>query len=64
MLAWGQIVTYHGLVTKFPATDWKPKPTEGKVYLYDYGNNFIGAETRTTLPGEYPWEDICKQGAG
>ena len=63
MLAWGQVVTYHGLVTKFPAAGWKPTPVTGDVWLYDGSGALIGKETRTTLPGEYNWEDAAKQGA-
>lgn len=62
MLAWGQVVTYHGRVTKFPAAGWKPTPTTGTVALFDGSGNLINLETRTTLPGEYNWDDAVNQG--
>lgn len=63
-LAWGQVVTYHGLVTKYPAAGWKPKPTTGQVALCDSSGALINFEIRTTLPGEYNWADIRDRGAG
>lgn len=64
MLAWGQIATYHGLVTGYPAKGWKPTPTTGEVTLWQGNTQLINKEIRTTLPGEYNWTDIRDQGKG
>ncbi len=59
-LAWGQVVTYHGLTTKFPAADWKPTPITDWVQFPNGAS--VKVEWRTTTEGGYNWENVRDQG--
>lgn len=61
-LAWGQIATYHGLKTGFPASDWKPTLLTDTVYLYNKTNGSLTSEKRTTSSKAYDWKDAAEQG--
>lgn len=59
-LAWGQVLTYHGLVTGFPKADWKPKQVTDFVQIPD--GTHVKQVYRTTTPGGYNWKDVSDLG--
>ena len=59
-LAWGQIATYHGLVTKHPLSGWAPKVVTETVY---YGTQDLsGAIERSTSGQAYDWANVKGKG--
>lgn len=59
-LAWGQVITYHGLVTGFPGAGWQPKPVTDFVQMEQDGQ--VQQVWRTTTPGAYDWKEVSDQG--
>lgn len=59
-LAWGQVLTYHGLVTGFPKADWKPKQVTDFVQIPD--GDHVKQVYRTTTPGGYDWKNVSDLG--
>lgn len=59
-LAWGQVVTYHGLVTGFPKAGWQPEPVTDFVQMMKDGQ--VQQIYRTTTAGGYDWKEVSDQG--
>ena len=58
-LAWGQVLTYHGLVNGFPSADWEPPKVTRDVGLYY--NSVWEMETRTTSGKGFDWVQVRDQ---
>jgi hypothetical protein len=60
-LAWGQVITYHGL-NGAPAADWTFTPQTYPVCIYNADGSLLRMEHRTTSAIAYNWEDVRDQG--
>ena len=58
-LAWGQVLTYHGLEHGFPSADWEPPKVTRDVGLYY--NSVWEMETRTTSGKGFDWVQVRDQ---
>lgn len=61
-LAWGQVLTYHGLVRDFPKKDATLVKQTYEVYLCNADGSLWKAEMRTTSGASYDWANVRDQG--
>ena len=60
-LAWGQVLTHHGLVHDFPKQDAALPKVTRDVYLYNGDGSLWKVETRTTSGKSFSWADTRDQ---
>lgn len=62
MLAWGQVLTYHGLMHGAPDASWKPSFETWPVMLFKSVNDWPPTEENRTTSGlTYNWADVRDQ---
>lgn len=63
-LAWGQVATYHGLESRFPAADWTPQPlTQQDAWVQLQTADGARTIVPRQLSGRgYDWKDVAAQG--